>query len=87
MKLLLIVWVYLRRATGVMPVSLIVISAALTVFPFMLSLLADTAVMEKITMGNMRKITKESMRESMKEKSITTSTVKSAFTLRLNLKR
>ena len=66
-----------------MSVSLIVISAALTVFPFMLSLHEDTAVMEKTTTTDMRKIT----RESMKEKSIMTSTVKNAFTLKLNLKR
>ena len=66
-----------------MSVSLIVISAALTVFPFMLSLQEDTAVMEKTTTTDMRKIT----RESMKEKSIMTSTVKNAFTLKLNLKR
>ena len=66
-----------------MSVSLIVISAALTVFPFMLSLQEDTAVMEKTTTTDMRKIT----RESMREKSIMTSTVKNAFTLKLNLKR
>jgi hypothetical protein len=66
-----------------MSVSLIVISAALTVSPFMLSLQEDTAVMEKTTTTDMRKIT----RESMKEKSIMTSTVKNAFTLKLNLKR
>jgi hypothetical protein len=53
----------------------------------MLSLQEDTAVMEKTTTTDMRKITRESMRESMKEKSIMTSTVKNAFTLKLNLKR
>jgi hypothetical protein len=48
----------------------------------MLSLLVGTAVMKKITMTNMRKITKE----SMKGKIITMSTVKNVFTLKLNLR-
>ena len=86
-----IAWVYQRQVTGVMSVSLIVISAPLTVFPFTLSLLVDMAVMEDITMTNMRKITTE----SMKAKTITRSTAKtttmsmakSAFSLKLNLKR
>ena len=74
-----------------MSVSLILISNPLTVFPFMLNLLVDTAVMEDITMTNMREITKK----SMKAKTITRSTAKTttmsmaknAFTLKLNLKR
>ena len=66
-----------------MSVSLIVISAPLTVFPFMLSLPVDMAVMEDITMTDMRKITKE----SMKAKTTMMSMAKNAFTLKLNLKR
>ena len=66
-----------------MSVSLIVISAPLTVFPFMLSLLVDTAVMEGMTTTDMRKITTE----SMKAKTTMMSMAKNAFTLKPNLKR
>ena len=71
--------------------SRILISAPLMVFPFMLNLLVDTAVMTKITMTDMMEI----MKKSMKAKAITRSTAetttmsmaKNAFTLKLNLKR
>ena len=74
-----------------MSVSLIVISAPLTVFPFMLNLLVDTAVMEDITMTDMRKITTESMKAKTITRSMakTTmmSTARNALPLKLNLKR